>query len=86
MRKIADAFHLGKDLEGFVRSVDRSEVAQKDHNISPSQFIGTNTKTECRELQPILDDLGSLWAQEVILDKQLQKVFSGLGYLWRGQQ
>jgi len=80
IRKIADAFHAGKDVERFVRVVSVGEIAKNDYNLSPSRYIETATPTEHRDVQTLLDELASLDADAKRLDEGLNGIFTGLGY------
>ncbi len=80
IKKIADAFHAGKDVERFVRVASAEEIVKNDYNISPSSYIETATPTEHSDVQTLLDELASLDAQAKQLDGELKEIFTGLGY------
>ncbi len=80
IRKIADAFHAGKDIERFVKVTTIEEITKKDYNLSPSRYIETAAATEHRDVQPILDELAHLDAEAKRLDGELKEIFTGLGY------
>ncbi len=82
IRKIADAFHAGKDAERFVKVVGTEEIAKKDYNLSPSAYVTTAAPTEHREIQPILDELNEIIQKAQNVDRELGEVFSSLGYKW----
>lgn len=83
IKKIAQAFHAGRDIERFVKVASTDEIAKNDYNLSPSRYIETATATEHRDVQEILNELGSLDAEARRLDAELKEVFTGLGYQWR---
>ncbi len=82
IKKIAEAFHAGKDIERFVKVVSRDEVVKKDYNLSPSRYLETAAATEHRDVQAILADLTKLDTQSRKLDEELKEIFTGLGYKW----
>jgi type I restriction enzyme M protein len=82
IRKIADAFHDGKDVERFVRVVPAEEIARNDYNLSPSRYIETAAPAEHRDVQALLDELARLDAEARRLDGDLREIFTGLGYRW----
>lgn len=80
VRKIADAFHAGKDVERFVKVVGIEEIAKNDYNLSPSRYVETAAATEHRDVQTLLDELAGLDAEAKRLDEELKEIFVGLGY------
>ncbi len=85
IRKIADAFHAALDVERFVKVATIEEIARNDYNLSPSRYIETAAPTEHRDIQSILDQLAGLDQEATRLDGELEKIFRGLGYRWRGR-
>jgi type I restriction enzyme M protein len=53
VKKIAAAFHAGKDVERFVKVVSVEEVAKNDYNLSPSRYIETAAATEHRDIPEV---------------------------------
>jgi type I restriction enzyme M protein len=84
IRKIADAFHAGRDVERLVKLATFEEIARNDYNLSPSRYIETAAPTEHRDVQSILDELATLDAEARRLDGELREIFTGLGYRWGG--
>lgn len=82
IKKIAAAFHAGKDVERFVKAVAVEEVARNDYNLSPSRYIETAAPTEHRDIQVILDELAGLDAEARRQDEELKDIFTRLGYRW----
>ena len=80
VKKIAAAFHAGKDIERFVKVVSVEEIAENDYNLSPSRYIETAAPTEHRDVQTILDELAKLDGEAKRLDGELKGIFRGLGY------
>lgn len=85
IHKIADAYLAGKDVDRFVKVVTNDEVAGKgDYNLSPSRYVETATAVDHRDIQTILNELGTLQAESMKLDGDLKKIFEGMGYEWKG--
>lgn len=84
VRKIAQAFHQGKDIEGLVKVVSIEEIAsaKNDYNLSPSRYVETTAATEHRDVQTLLDELGKWDDEAKKLDEELKGIFTGLGYRW----
>lgn len=83
IKKIADAFHAGKDMDRFVKVVGVEEIAKKDYNLSPSRYIETAAATEHRDVQTLLDELAKLDTEAKRLDGELKEIFTELGYKWK---
>lgn len=84
-KKIADAFHAGKDVERFVKAVSIEEIAKNDYNLSPSRYIEATAPTEHRDVQTLLDELTKLDEEAMQSDGELKDIFTGLGYKWKAQ-
>src|SRR5262249_42012809 len=82
VKKITDAFHVGKNVERFVELVSVEDVVKNDYNISPSRYIETGSPTEHRDVQALLDDLSKLELESRKIDQELNGIFKGLGYRW----
>lgn len=80
LAKIADAFHAGTDIDGFVQAVPVEEVAKNDFNLSPSRYVQRATATEQHDIQALLDELARLDDEAKHLDAELADIFSDLGY------
>jgi type I restriction enzyme M protein len=80
IRRIAEAFYAGEDVERFVKLVAREEIEKNDFNLSPSRYIETAKATEHRDVQTILDELAALESQANGLDGELKTIFERLGY------
>lgn len=80
IKKIADAFHKGKDVERFVKVLPVDEIAKNDYNLSPSRYIEATVATEHRDVQTLLDELAILDGEAKGLDGELKGIFRGLGY------
>lgn len=83
IKKIADAFHAGKDIERFVKVATVEEIAKNDYNLSPSRYIETAAATEHRDVQTLLDELIQFDEVAKQLDGELKGIFTGLGYKWK---
>jgi type I restriction enzyme M protein len=85
IRKIADAFHAGTDVERLVKVVSIEDVAKNDYNLSPSRYVETTVPTEHRDIQTLLNELARLDVEARRLDGELKETFRNLGYHWGGQ-
>jgi len=74
--KIAEAYHAGKDVPGFVKVISVEEVTANDYNLSPSRFIVFTSENKQRELEVIMGDLKSLDANASNLRVELAEVLS----------
>lgn len=83
VKKIADAFRAGTDVDRFVKVVPTKEIAEKhDYNLSPSRYIETAGAMEHRDVQTILNDLANLDSEATKVDGELKTIFTKLGYKW----
>lgn len=82
VQKIANAFHVGQDVERFMKVVSAGEIAKNDYNLSPSRYIDTTVAAEHCDVQTILDELAKLDSETKALDAELKTIFTGLGYKW----
>jgi type I restriction enzyme M protein len=83
IRKIAQAFLKGQNIERFVKVITRREAAENDYNLSPSRYVDTSEKEEYRPIPEILDELWGprgLEKQAREIDKDLKKIFAQLGF------
>lgn len=58
--KIAEAYHAGKDVAGFVKVITNEDAAASDFNLSPSRFVVPESSEVLRELDAIVADLARL--------------------------
>jgi len=83
IRKIAQGFIKGQDVERFVKVITNEEAAENDYNLSPSRYVDTSEKEVYRPIPEILDEL---WGHEGLekkaeeLDADLRKIFNQLGF------
>ncbi|MBI2203299.1 MAG: N-6 DNA methylase [Candidatus Rokubacteria bacterium] len=84
VRKIADAFHAGVDVDGFVRVAGVDEIAKNDFSLSPSRYVQPAAAVEQHDIQAVLDELERLHGQAKALDVELKDIFGQLGYRYEG--
>ncbi len=83
IRKIAQAFVKGKDIERFVKVISTEQAAESDYNLSPSRYIDTS---EPEVYRPIPEILQELWGEDGLeeqakkLDAELKEIFTKLGF------
>ncbi|HOO21755.1 MAG TPA: N-6 DNA methylase [Kiritimatiellia bacterium] len=83
IRRIAQGFLKGKDIERFVRVIDREEAEQNDYNLSPSRYVDTSVQETYRPIPEILEELwgrDGLEAQAKKHDAELKGVFKQMGF------
>ncbi len=83
IRKIAQAFLKGQDVERFVRVIDREEAERNDYNLSPSRYVDVSVQEEYRPIPEILEELwgrDGLEAQAKKHDAELKGVFRQMGF------
>ncbi len=77
--KIADAYHGGNDVEGFVKTITNEEAAKNDFNLSPSRFVAAGVDdSETRELEAILADLRNAEKKAGRIALEMDKVLTAL--------
>jgi len=83
IRKIAQGFIKGQDIERFVKVITNGEAEENDYNLSPSRYVDTSEKEEYRPIPEVLDEL---WGHEGLekkaeeIDADLRKIFTQMGF------
>lgn len=83
IKKIAQAFVRGSDIERFVKVISNSEAAKNDYNLSPSRYVDTSEQEEYRPIPEILEEL---WGEDGLekqarkIDSDLKEIFSQMGF------
>jgi type I restriction enzyme M protein len=80
IRKIAQAFIKGQDIERFVNVISNEEAAKNDYNLSPSRYIDTSEKEDYRPIPEVLEELRVLEREAKNIDADLEKVFVQMGF------
>ena len=80
IRKIAQAFIKGKDVERFVKVITNEEAAKNDYNLSPSRYVDTSEREEYRPIPEVLKELKGLEKEATKIDADLEKVFVQMGF------
>ena len=78
IKKIADAFNDGKDVDGFVKVITAEEAAKNDFNLSPSRYLASMSADKLRKLPEILKALAALEDEAVALNKTLRGIYPKL--------
>ena len=76
--KIADAYHAGKDIPGFVKVITSEEAAANDYNLSPSRFVVAVDESKSRDLSELIAEIQSLDAKAAQIKGKLASVFAAL--------
>jgi len=80
IRKIAQAFIKGQDVERFVKVITNEEAADNDYNLSPSRYVDTSEKEVYRPIPEVLKELRGLEKEAKKIDTDLEKVFAQMGF------
>ena len=80
IRKIAQAFIKGQDVERFVKVITNKEAAENDYNLSPSRYVDTSEKEVYRPIPEVLEELRGLEKEAKKIDADLKKVFVQMGF------
>ena len=78
IKKIADAFHAGQDVDKFVKVITREQAAANDYNLSPSRYIATADDEVLRPIPDILAELAKLDAESVNVNRELTAIMGKL--------
>jgi type I restriction enzyme M protein len=78
IRKIADAFNEGQDLEGFVKVITNEEAAKNDFNLSPSRYVLSASVRTTRSLPEIVKSLGDLELEQSLISNELKEILPQL--------
>lgn len=79
IRKIAQSFIKGQDVERFAKVITNEAAAESDYNLSPSGYVDTSKKEVYRPIPEVLDEL---WGHEGLekkaeeIDAELKKIFA----------
>jgi len=80
IRKIAQAFIKGQDIERFVKVITNKEAAENDYNLSPSRYVDTSEKEDYRIIPEVLEELRGLEKEAKKIDADLEKIFVQMGF------
>jgi type I restriction enzyme M protein len=76
--RTADTFTSWKEVEKYSRIVTREEVAKKDFNISPTQYVNATDSEQYRPIAEIVEDLDVLEVEAAETSNRLRQVLSAL--------
>ncbi|MFH1674339.1 MAG: N-6 DNA methylase, partial [Pseudomonadota bacterium] len=79
IRKIANAFIKGEDVDKFVKVITTAEAAENDFNLSPSRYVDVNEGETYRQIPEILAELDVLEKKAKAIDTDLEEIFNKLG-------
>lgn len=71
IRKIADAFNAGQDVESFVSVITTEQAAKNDFNLSPSRYVAAGSTVTYRPVATLLKELNALDAEAARLSEDL---------------
>ena len=76
IKKIAQAFIKGEDVEKFAKVITKQTAIENDCNLSPSRYIDTSQKESYRPIPEILEELKALEEKSKKADEEVKRVFS----------
>ncbi len=80
IRKIAQGFIKGQDIERFVTVITDEEAAGNDYNLSPSRYVDTSEQEEYRPIPEVLEELRRLEKEAKEIDGVLKKIFTKMEF------
>ncbi|MCK4538287.1 MAG: N-6 DNA methylase [Candidatus Krumholzibacteria bacterium] len=80
IKKIAQAFIKGQDVERFVKVITSEEAVENDYNLSPSRYVDTSEQEEYRPIPEVLKELKELEKRAKKIDAALKKIFTQMGF------
>jgi type I restriction enzyme M protein len=78
--RIADVFKAWREEEKFSRTIERSEIAKNDFNISPSRYIHTGDTEGYRAIEEIVEELDSLEQESQSTSAELKRILAVMGF------
>jgi type I restriction enzyme M protein len=78
IRRIADAYNAGQDVDGFVKAVTTEEAAKNDFNLSPSRYIITTDSGIIRNMPEIVREVRELTKEEIAINTELEELLRQL--------
>jgi type I restriction enzyme M protein len=78
IRKIAEAFNEGKEVEGFVKVISNAEANKNEFNLSPSRYLVSATVGTIRQLTDITRDLAALELEATAINKDVKRILAQL--------
>jgi type I restriction enzyme M protein len=78
IRKIADAYNEGKDVDDLVKVISTAEAAKNDFNLSPSRYLISTAIGKIRKLPVIVKELATLDAEATGINADLKKILQKL--------
>ena len=76
IRKIAEAFNDGKDVDGYVKVITTAEAAKNDYNVSPSRYLVTNGDAKSKDISTAIADYESVVKDEEALNNDITRVLN----------
>jgi type I restriction enzyme M protein len=83
IKKIAQAFIKGQEIDRFVKIITNERASEDDYNLSPSRYVDTSEQEEYRPIPEVLQELwgkDGLETQAKKIDADLKKIFVQMGF------
>ena len=74
IRKIADTFNDGKEVEDFVKVITNAECAKNDFNLSPSRYVVTKDDAKSKDIVTAIADYEAVIKVEEALSGDITRV------------
>ncbi len=81
IRKIADAFNEGKDVDGFVKVITTAEATKADSNLSPSRYVVTKGDAKSKDIVLAIADYEAVVEDEQALSNDIERVLKQIKLL-----
>lgn len=80
IKKIAQAFIKGENIDKFVKVITAKEAAENDYNLLPSRYIDISEKESHRPIPEILKELEELEIKSKEAEAELKKIFNQIKF------
>jgi type I restriction enzyme M protein len=78
IRKIAEAFIKGDEVDRFAKVITLDQTTESDYNLSPSRYIDINATEKYRNISEIAEELSQLEQKAMVIDKDLRSILEKL--------
>lgn len=72
IRKLADAYIAGENVDGFIKLITTAAAGDNDYNLSPSRYVSASEGFERRPLSEIISELDAIEAESSSISAALR--------------